>query len=328
MQYFALLSCFCASVATAFPSHLSTRGNCATGYTLCAPAGASSKTTPKIGDPTLQNLFVDLVNSSLPNGNKAGTVTARQTQEVSSLCCLSDLTCLAMSGLAIPFCYDRFTTNFFLADASYGTVSSGAYTTSTGDNINLISGDYVLKNGSTGNLYANNAVAKPQTAGLNLPAQFTGTGVGTAVPASALGTLVTITITTTLPGTTITATTIPATTRSAQVVGGSLRPETTITATVSGSRVTTIVPATSVPLSTMSATTIPESIITGTTILPTVATITTVVPEGAGSVSGSSTSATAAASSTKSSGSSSIFDLQGFWLHLVAVSMFALALVL
>jgi hypothetical protein len=111
-----------------------------------------------------------------------------------------------MANLAIPFCYDKFTTNYFLPDNSYGTVVGGAYTGSNGDIANLETGDYTLANGKTGNIYSNDLSKKPNTAALPIPSQYTASGVGPAIPASGLGDAVTKTFVTTPPGSTIVTT--------------------------------------------------------------------------------------------------------------------------
>lgn len=92
---------------------LEERDSCATGYTLCSPPGASTTVTPQIGDSAFPNLFADIVHSSLPASKRS--LSERQT---ASLCCIASLDCLTMSGLSLPFCYDRFTTNYFLPDGS------------------------------------------------------------------------------------------------------------------------------------------------------------------------------------------------------------------
>ncbi|TAQ86457.1 hypothetical protein B7494_g5231 [Chlorociboria aeruginascens] len=218
--------------------------NCQTGYTVCAPAGATSTTTPQIGDASFPDLFHDIVQSSLPSSKRS--LSSRDT---ASLCCVSSLACLAMSSLSIPFCYDKFTTNFFLPDGSYGTIVGGAYTSSRGDKANLESGNYTLADGTTGNIYQDDASAKPDTATLPIPAQFTGSGVGSAIPASALGGEVTLTLVTTLPATTIQGSTRPATTipqsvvstaNSVATIPATTLPGTTVPATTIGAETTTI----------------------------------------------------------------------------------------
>ncbi|EHL02876.1 hypothetical protein M7I_0838 [Glarea lozoyensis 74030] len=104
----------------AFSVSVHAANSCGTGYTICAPAGATSTTTPKIGSTEFQSLLSDIVGSSLPSFKRD---TADGT---ASLCCLTSLSCLTLSNLALPFCYDKFTTNFLLPDGSFGTVANGA----------------------------------------------------------------------------------------------------------------------------------------------------------------------------------------------------------
>jgi hypothetical protein len=231
-------------------------GSCDAGFTICAPPGATSATTPQIGSSDFQNLFVDIVESSLPASKRS--LSGRST---ASLCCTSSLSCLTMANLQLPFCYDQFTTNYYLPDGSYGTVVGGAYTSAAGDTANLETGNYTLISGQTGNIYSNNPAAKPNTATLPLPSQFTASGVGTAIPASALGGKVTVTYTTTILGSTIPASTIRPTTVPGAVIFEPILYPSTISTVVSNSLVQVVVSATS-----LSTQTGPASVFGGTTI--------------------------------------------------------------
>lgn len=152
---------------------------------------------------------------------------------------------------------DKFTTNFYLPDGSYGTIVSGNYMASDGSSANLLSGAYTLANGTSGDIYkSSNSPAKPNTSTLTLPKQFTGSGVGNVIPASALGGVATYTIT--IPGTTIPATILPAHTISPLIVGTTTIP----TATTE--------PGTTIPGTTRAATTV-----TVTSFIPLVASSTT-----------------------------------------------------
>jgi hypothetical protein len=332
----------CVSRALEAPKHLESRDGCPSDYAVCSPSGATTVKVPRIGDSAMQNLFVDLVGSSLPDGNKAALRSMHDIQSSASLCCVASLTCLTMSSLLIPFCYDRYTTDYFLPDGSYGTVIGGTYKTSSGDVANLLSGDYMLKNGMSGNIYANNESAKPNTATLHLPAQFTGQGVGSAIPPSALGAVVTVTYTTVLPGTTILPSTVIASTRSVQVVSGSVQPATTQTSTLVGSTTVSVemattettllagstvirtvpgttlsttladsmavsvIQETSVPVSTIPAMTIGASTIPGITVDSITATLITTIPAGqsTGIVSSDFGAASVAANTTQNGASS------------------------
>jgi hypothetical protein len=168
------------------------RDTCATGLVQCQPSGAKSDTPGPIGD-ALSSLYIDLLETV----GKTSTKSRRELQQLTGLlavraasspvCCQESTQCLLLVDYDVPFCYDKFTTNFFLSDGSYGNVVYGNYTDADGSTANLLTGDYQLKNGSTGNIYASNTSAKPNTSTLTVPTQFTGTGVGSAIPVTALG---------------------------------------------------------------------------------------------------------------------------------------------
>ncbi len=229
-------------------SVLDAAGGCADGLVICAPPGATSTTTPQIGDAAFQNLFVDIVQSSLPPSKRS-----LSNRAVASLCCNALLSCLTITALGLPMCYDKFTTNFVLPDGSYGTVANGSYTSSSGDTANLETGNYTLANGQTGNIYSSNAVAKPNTATLPIPSQFTSSGVGSAVPISGLGSPVTLTYTTTLSPSLVPSLVIPASTISASP-SSSIIPGTTLPASTASAVVTTV---TTIELQAQSASTTP-----------------------------------------------------------------------
>lgn len=266
----------------------SSASDCNEGYSLCAPNGATSSTVPPLGSSDFQNLFNDIVSSSLPASKRSLPLEARGS---ASLCCVSSLSCLAMANLAIPFCYDKFTTNFFLPDGSYGTVVGGSYTSSSGDHANLETGDYTLANGTTGNIYSTNAAAKPNLSVLVLPSQFTGTGAGSAIPVTNLGSPVTLTYTLTYPGTTVNPTTIPGT----QSLETILVPLTT-TVSASGTIVTSVASLTETLFTSLSGSTVP-----GTTKAASTVTFTTTSAAGAVTAGGATASAS---TTTKKNGAS------------------------
>lgn len=119
MRLHLLRSLFIATTALIVTSHGQDADSCTSGFTFCAPVGATSETTPQIGSPAFQTLFVDIVLSSLPSSSKRSSSSSSLS---ASLCCRSLLSCLLMVDLEIPFCYDKFTTDYYLPDGSYGLV--------------------------------------------------------------------------------------------------------------------------------------------------------------------------------------------------------------
>lgn len=140
---------------------------------------------------------------------------------------------------------DKFTTDFSLPDGSYGVIVDGNYTASDGSTANLLTGNYTLANGKTGNVYSSPA-EKPNTSTLTLPTPYTSAGVGSAIPASNLGAVVTYTVT--IPASTIQPTTIlPQVITEVMVVGSSTIPTATTEAA-------TIIPGTTIPATTVTVT--------------------------------------------------------------------------
>lgn len=218
----------------ATPLELAAREDC----NPCSPQGATGTTPPAVG-PDLKSLYVELLNSVKDihfEKRQPGSVDAR----ASGFCCRQSLNCVNVQGLNVAMCYDKFTTNFQFPDGSYGSLTTGDYT-SGGSHANLISGDYTKNGGETGNIYAGDVSAKPNTATLSIPPQFTGTGVGSAIPASEIGSIVVLTKT--IDGTTVSGpTTLPAMT----TLGTTIPPR-----TITGA--TTIAPITTVITSTVAA---------------------------------------------------------------------------
>ncbi|KAF2631818.1 hypothetical protein BU25DRAFT_197534 [Macroventuria anomochaeta] len=200
----------------------------------CQPSGATGTDPPAVGSD-LSSLYVDVLSSVQGiSFNKRGLTPRAAT---SGFCCVASLNCVNVQSLNIPMCYDKFTTNFKFPDGSYGSLTTGDYV-SNGQTINLLSGDY-----SGGNIYSAAPQDKPDTSTLSVPAQYTGTGVGAAIPASELGSV--IVYTTTIPGTTFTApTTVPGTVRAATVnglvVSTSIAPQTIIQATTVAPQTTVV----------------------------------------------------------------------------------------
>lgn len=292
---------FAFSISATFASSIPGRDTSCNGdYALCSPAGATSFDTPQLGSPEFLSLFADIVSSSLPSSS----VSRRQildTRAQSSLCCNAQLSCLVASNLAIPFCYDRFTTNYYLPDASFGTVVGGAYTSSSGDTANLETGDFKFANGTTGNIYASNEALKPNTATLPMPSQFTGSGVGSAIAASTLGLKVTLTITSIQPGTTVPGTTLSASNVPAHTATETILVPTTITTSTSDALVVSTAAVTSISQVLVAGSEIPASTVQGTTVLAQTVVVTTTSNLAASDVASVSGSGTSSASSGSSS---------------------------
>lgn len=223
---------------------VSPRDNC----NPCNPQGATGTTPPTIG-PDLKSLYTNLLTSVKDihfRKRHADPVYAR----ADGFCCRESLDCVNVNSLNIPMCYDKFTTNFAFPDGSYGSLTTGDYVQG-GSKANLLSGQYTKDGGESGNIYANDPAAKPNTATLSIPPQFTGTGEGTAIPASEIGSIIVITTTiggttlssapTTLPALTTLGTTIPAHTVTAPTT---IEPVTAVmTTTVADSAKNTAVPS-------------------------------------------------------------------------------------
>ncbi|KAL8996091.1 MAG: hypothetical protein Q9169_004330 [Polycauliona sp. 2 TL-2023] len=243
-----------ALIATSASVRLEPRASCAENYSKCDPKGADSTDSPAIGTD-LASLYGDLVNSVQGANSKLRRDFTPARDELSSLlearasanlCCADGTQCRLLQGLSLPFCYDNYTTNYFLPGGSTGQIVSGSYSSGNGQ-ANLIDGDFTLADGTTGNIYGSeDSPSRPDTAALPIPTQYTASGSNTVLAATALGQVATIT--TTIPGTT---------------VEPSVVPESTIEPSVSGD--STVEPAT-----TKSASTIP-----GTTVAPQTSTYTT-----------------------------------------------------
>jgi len=223
----------------------------------CKPQGATGTSPPALGSD-LSSLYTNILASVKDiKFSKKRTLASLEARD-SSFCCRASLDCVNVQTLNVPMCYDKFTTNFLFADNSYGSLTTGEYN-SNGGTANLLTGTY--SSGSTqGNIYAAKPDDKPNTSTLSIPPQYTGTGVGSAVPANQLGSV--IVYTTTIPGATYTRpTTIP---QSIQVK------------TISGNAVTT----TFAPKTITQATTIAEQ-----------TTVVTTTKQGEASAAASSTGA-------------------------------------
>ncbi|RMZ72037.1 WSC2 Glucoamylase III (alpha-14-glucan-glucosidase) [Pyrenophora seminiperda CCB06] len=192
----------------------------------CQPKGASGLTPPAVGTQ-LSSLYTDIL-ASIQGISFDKRSVHHNTARASGFCCRQSLDCVNVQNLNIPMCYDKFTTNFQFPDGSFGIVSAGEYHSSGGVEVNLVNGSYT-KDGQSANIYPNDS-EKPNTSTMSIPPQFTGTGVGGAIPITELGSI--IVYTTTIPATTYTAATTVA--------------QTVKTATISGHEVETTVPATTI----------------------------------------------------------------------------------
>lgn len=201
---------------------LHARAACSSSFTVCNPKGAATTNEPPIGTG-ISSLFLDVVDT-LDSANLAkreaerghGVIETRASG--GSLCCADGTICLLLQNLDLSFCYDNYTTNYFLPGGSYGQVHDGSYTSTNGSTANLLTGNYTLGDGSSGNIYGTPATP-PNTATLTLPTQDTASGVGSAIPVTALGQEVTYT--TTIPGTTVSPSVISTTISALTITGGS-----------------------------------------------------------------------------------------------------------
>lgn len=173
----------------------------------CNPQGATGTNPPTFG-PDLKSMYIDVL-TSVKDIHFRKRHADRAYPRAEGFCCRASLDCVNVNSLNIPMCYDKFTTNFAFADGSYGSLTTGDYVQG-GSKANLLSGQYTKDGGETGNIYAQDPAAKPNTATLSIPPQFTGMGEGTAIPASEIGSVVVIT--TEIGGTTLSTapTTLPA----------------------------------------------------------------------------------------------------------------------
>ncbi|KAI9804191.1 MAG: hypothetical protein M1825_001593 [Sarcosagium campestre] len=237
---------------------VATDKQCGPSYEPCDPQEAKTDSAPSVGGDSA-SLYVNILESikgihwkskakrsPLPRIRKLLGIRAPSAP----ICCAATTQCLLVKNANIPFCYDKFTTNFFLPDGSYGNVVSGDYTAEDGATANLISGDFTLKDGQKGNVYAGKEKEKPNMATLTLPEVFTAAGVGEAIAASNLGGLRTYTTTvpTTITGpTTLAPETLPSSIESGRPVPGLVLPGATVDGTTTTVR--TSVGVTSVPTS-------------------------------------------------------------------------------
>ncbi|OAG03721.1 uncharacterized protein CC84DRAFT_1165908 [Paraphaeosphaeria sporulosa] len=148
----------------------------------CNPSGATGTNPPSIGTD-LSSLYTDVLASVKDIHFRARSADSVEARD-GGFCCAETLDCVNVQNLNIPMCYDKFTTNFAFADRSYGSLTTGNYTQG-GSEANLFTGQY-SKDGTEGNIYSEDPAAKPNTATLSIPPQWTEAGVGSAIPPTAI----------------------------------------------------------------------------------------------------------------------------------------------
>ncbi|KAL8728749.1 MAG: hypothetical protein Q9181_005234 [Wetmoreana brouardii] len=196
-------------------SYLEPRAGCSDNYKKCNPKGAASTNLPTLGTD-LSPLYTDLVNSVQGTKKSKRDPSESLIQPTLLLCKPHPYT---RQAHPINRHQDNYTTNYLLPDGATGQIVSGEFS-STNGHANLVSGNYTLSDGTQGNVYgSDDSPSKPNTATLPIPTQYTAAGSGNAIPATALGQV--LTITTTIPGTTMAPSTIPAETIAPSVSGTS-----------------------------------------------------------------------------------------------------------
>ncbi|KAK0658815.1 hypothetical protein DIS24_g4435 [Lasiodiplodia hormozganensis] len=226
------------------------RNSCGPNLEVCSPSGASTDKLPALG-PDLSGLYLSLLDAVKGINFKRDSINHhmnRPRDDTPSFCCATGTSCLLLSAYDIPFCYDKFTTNFIFPDGSSGTIHTGAFSSSSsasgGGTANLLNGTYTTDDTTDGDLYAgSNSADRPNTASLSIPPQYTATGVGSAIPLTALGVITTVVVT-------AVTTEVSTVSESVVVVPASTRPESTVLGTtIAGetTRADSVVPATTIP---------------------------------------------------------------------------------
>jgi hypothetical protein len=178
-----------------------------------------------------------------------------------------------------------------------------------------------LAAGAGGNIYASNGAAVPNTATLALPPQFTATGVGSAVPATALGGLVTLTYTTTLPGSVLEATTISPTTIAGTTVSSVVTTSEIISTTIGTTATVTTGIVTSTEISTAQPRTVSGTTQEASTVPASTRTVVTTQAVPISSLAGNE-SASASPSASKKGGATQLRGLG--WIGGLMVAGFVL----
>lgn len=219
--------------------------SCGTNLEVCNPSGASTDKLPALG-PDLSGLYLSLLDAVKGINFKRDSDHhhMNRPRDTPSFCCATGTSCLLLSTYDIPFCYDKFTTNFIFPDGSSGTIHTGAFSSASGGTADLLNGTYTNDDTTDGDLYAGSHSAdKPDTATLSIPPQYTATGVGSAIPLTALGVVTTVVVT-------AVTTEVSTVSESVVVVPATTRPESTVLGTtIAGetTRADSVVPATTIP---------------------------------------------------------------------------------
>ncbi|EEH50276.2 uncharacterized protein PADG_06355 [Paracoccidioides brasiliensis Pb18] len=240
MRQFLLFIPLASAIWSSSASEVFPRQYCASEYEICAAEGAVPAFPPSIG-PDMRRLFISVVESVDQNPWKRGIINREHPvprDELPDLCCKSGMECRLLKSYKTSFCWDKFTTNFYFVDGSYGSILTGIYNTSSNGIVDLVSGDYTRSNGEKGNIYDGDEFSKPNTRTMQLPLAWTSEGVGSAIPGSELGDEATY-ITTIIPGTGRGPSTIPASTTAAITISGSVIPVATTAPATVVSRITT-----------------------------------------------------------------------------------------
>jgi hypothetical protein len=157
----------------------------------CNPEGATGTDAPKIG-PELKSLYVDVLES-VKDIHFRKRWTDSVVPRADAFCCKANLDCVNVVNLNIPMCYDKFTTQYAFPDGSWGSLTTGEFRADDGS-ANLINGTYVKateNGGQSGEIYADAPEKKPNTTTMSIPPQWTGTGVGSAIPPTEIASVIT-----------------------------------------------------------------------------------------------------------------------------------------
>ncbi|KAF2426176.1 hypothetical protein EJ08DRAFT_663366 [Tothia fuscella] len=175
----------------------------------CDLAGIKSTIPPVIGKDDMGRFYEALLKSVVGIHFLRGSLSTGSGGSV-PLCCAQSTDGLLVAEYGLPFCYDKFTTSYFVPDKSYGNLHTGNYTLKNGDSANLVSGAFQM-NGKTGNMYTTGDT-KPNTGTISAPSPWTSSGIGHAIPPTALGL--------TIPPTTVSARTVAGSVQSGSIIPG------------------------------------------------------------------------------------------------------------